>query len=1184
MIIEKNSRINKIKKLTQYEGHVTVRRPVYSSRLKHKVKKYTLEKIDVKDILPGDVVKIENDSIIFFDGVLVKGTCLIDESLLTGESIPVSKTALPRDKNEVRPANLLYCGSKCLIVREKEVYALVLTTNWNTFKGKIIGSLVYSKTPNSLMKKEVLAFIKWGTIGCLIFLFFLILNDYMNGKIHFKRVMTHFVDVLDTGIQPTVIFIFQVTFVVVGSKLENRKIHLLDGDKLFEAGRIQTVCFDKTGTLTQNKMKLFGVVINNSNSPRLNQQEENDRVKTSLYKSLSMSIDKKTGSNNTDHIRQKFDNVNNLFFHPNQVDFGFIKKNTEPNTETNLPGASTEFKKESQSRMKMSKIPDDNYYSFVVMGCCHDLHNIEGEVLGDPIETEMFKFTDFRIKELEFEEAKSDDLEGSPEEQTGLVGEVANPSTRMLFSTRNLKQTLRKNRRDEVEESIDNMFKNIPKISPTKKFKKAYQLDDDFEFRIIRISPFNSVKKRMSVLVYARGEFLLVTKGAAETLIGLSRQQTIPFESQNLLMRFGQQGMKTLGMAFKKIDISLYLDKLEEKYPLQVKEIYKMLENETLGEKPNAKRVLQCLDKELMTMLFNLIDFEKEEQNLHFLGFIILRNPLKPNAHKTIKTLNFNFINCKMVTGDNLYTSLNVARFSGIIPKQQSVWVGQYSKLYQQIEWRLFNFSKKSLGQDLSGQSVSQSKGDLSHFAGISKISPKGQFISNVNASHVTRSVMVEHSENAEKNSNEDFSAELDLISKMDEVEESFEVKKQKMTLGQLMRLDQRKNVCMALDGKSMDTLIEQAQLDPIKTDFIFTKTSIFARTTPDQKRIVVEGLKAIEAREKKTVAFVGDGSNDCKALNKANVGLALGNNEASVSSSLVTSSEDIGKIIDVITLGKFSLNNMFEVFVMNNGLSFVEMTCYFYLIYNDYYFMNWKYVIETLVFTQFAFFLTFGQSNKLLNRFYPTAGILNWQTMVFLLGQFVFTGLVVSAGFILYRHQFFYKEYDDIFGEEPFTDLELHFTTDSMLMSFLFAFISVGYVLGLYTGFPYKRSVFFEFFFLIYIVFLVILNFIAIKPEFFSSSFGFQEFWIYYARTPDIEHNFFMRWLGLAFLSGFMVYFSGRAFRYYAFSEELTEIKRKITRRRRQRKKMGYPLDDAVNLGQKIEETSLSSVKENKI
>jgi hypothetical protein len=93
-----------------------------------------------------------------------------------------------------------------------------------------------------------------------------------------------------------------------------------------------------------------------------------------------------------------------------------------------------------------------------------------------------------------------------------------------------------------------------------------------------------------------------------------------------------------------------------------------------------------------------------------------------------------------------------------------------------------------------------------------------------------------------------------------------------------------------------------------------------------------------------------------------------------------------------------------------------------------------------------------------------------------------------------------------------------------------------------------------------------------AIKPELFSSSFGFQEFFIYYSRTPDIEEDFFWKWLGFGIISGFLVYFSGRAIRYYTFSEELTEIKKKITAKKKENFNLGKgdSLHSLIDLSEK--------------
>ena len=47
--------------------------------------------IAVEDVLEGDLVLIRPGEKIPTDGVIVSGTSAVDESMLTGESIPVSK-------------------------------------------------------------------------------------------------------------------------------------------------------------------------------------------------------------------------------------------------------------------------------------------------------------------------------------------------------------------------------------------------------------------------------------------------------------------------------------------------------------------------------------------------------------------------------------------------------------------------------------------------------------------------------------------------------------------------------------------------------------------------------------------------------------------------------------------------------------------------------------------------------------------------------------------------------------------------------------------------------------------------------------------------------------------------------------------------------------------------------------
>lgn len=54
-----------------------------------------LTQIDSVGLVPGDVIEIPDQCFIPCDIVLLKGICVMNESMLTGESIPSIKTPIP---------------------------------------------------------------------------------------------------------------------------------------------------------------------------------------------------------------------------------------------------------------------------------------------------------------------------------------------------------------------------------------------------------------------------------------------------------------------------------------------------------------------------------------------------------------------------------------------------------------------------------------------------------------------------------------------------------------------------------------------------------------------------------------------------------------------------------------------------------------------------------------------------------------------------------------------------------------------------------------------------------------------------------------------------------------------------------------------------------------------------------
>lgn len=103
----------------------------------------------------------------------------------------------------------------------------------------------------------------------------------------------------------------------------------------------------------------------------------------------------------------------------------------------------------------------------------------------------------------------------------------------------------------------------------------------------------------------------------------------------------------------------------------------------------------------------------------------------------------------------------------------------------------------------------------------------------------------------------------------------------------------------------------------------MLTKGVIFARMSPDEKAELVERLQALGY----TVAFCGDGANDCGALKAADVGVSLSEAEASVAAPFTSRSPDISCMVDIIKEGRAALVTSFSCFKYMALYSMIQFT-----------------------------------------------------------------------------------------------------------------------------------------------------------------------------------------------------------------------------------------------------------------
>lgn len=130
------------------------------------------------ELVPGDVIilpkhKMNKNYIMECDAVLMTGSCLMDESMLTGESVPVPKIPLVENPNTiysptVHKSNTLFSGTKLLNVYTKQntdVTAIVVRTGFSTTKGELARAILFPAQINNKIKTRMM-------FQCIIFIIF----------------------------------------------------------------------------------------------------------------------------------------------------------------------------------------------------------------------------------------------------------------------------------------------------------------------------------------------------------------------------------------------------------------------------------------------------------------------------------------------------------------------------------------------------------------------------------------------------------------------------------------------------------------------------------------------------------------------------------------------------------------------------------------------------------------------------------------------------------------------------------------------------------------------------------------------------------------------------------------------------------------------------------------------------
>ncbi|XP_066126422.1 polyamine-transporting ATPase 13A2 isoform X6 [Saccopteryx bilineata] len=134
------------------------------------------EWIDSSELVPGDCLVLPKEGgLMPCDAALVTGECTVNESSLTGESVPVLKTALPEGAvpycPETQRRHTLFCGTLMLQARAfvgPRVLAVVTRTGFCTAKGGLVSSILHPRPVNFKFYKHSMKFVSALSVLALL--------------------------------------------------------------------------------------------------------------------------------------------------------------------------------------------------------------------------------------------------------------------------------------------------------------------------------------------------------------------------------------------------------------------------------------------------------------------------------------------------------------------------------------------------------------------------------------------------------------------------------------------------------------------------------------------------------------------------------------------------------------------------------------------------------------------------------------------------------------------------------------------------------------------------------------------------------------------------------------------------------------------------------------------------------
>ncbi|OJJ55329.1 hypothetical protein ASPSYDRAFT_159263 [Aspergillus sydowii CBS 593.65] len=304
-----------------------------------------------QELVPGDVFEFSDPSLnqVPCDCILLSGDCIVNESMLTGESVPVSKTPLTDDAldylNISAPSvhssvakHFLFNGTKIIRARRPQgvdddeaiALAIVMRTGFLTTKGALIRSMLFPKPSGFKFYQDSFRYI--SVMGLIAFLGFIAsFVNFVRLGLSWSLIIVRALDLITIVVPPALPATLTIGTNFALSRLKNKSIFCISPQRVNVGGKLDVICFDKTGTLTEDGLDVLGI-----------------RIMTRHQRLSELLSDTSSKPDSDSALARGFDNYNIIIR---------------------------------------------------IMATCHSLRVVDDELLGDPLDVKMFQFTGWSFQE-----------------------------------------------------------------------------------------------------------------------------------------------------------------------------------------------------------------------------------------------------------------------------------------------------------------------------------------------------------------------------------------------------------------------------------------------------------------------------------------------------------------------------------------------------------------------------------------------------------------------------------------------------------------------------------------------------------------------------------------------------------------------------------------------------------------